>query len=131
MCIRDRAHCSHGQEAFAVGEAYVLDTDDYSLGTHRAHAEVLARGMSAIRELPEDKLYKIMSDFKEGKLLRNVEQFSTHKDDVRAVSYTHLQAGKIMADQGDTARFISGGLRNHFGVGKLQSMVAEICGHGL
>ncbi|MEA5004584.1 MAG: dehydrogenase, partial [Christensenella sp.] len=54
------AHCSHGQEAFAVGEAYVLDTNDYSLGTHRAHAEVLARAMSAIRELPEDELYKIM-----------------------------------------------------------------------
>lgn len=105
------AHCSHGQEAFAVGEAYVLDTDDYSLGTHRAHAEVLARGMSAIRELPEDKLYKIMSDFKEGKLLRNVEQFSTHKDDVRALAKDFFLYGFMTELFGREIGF-TGGLGN-------------------
>jgi 2-oxoisovalerate dehydrogenase E1 component len=70
------AHLSQGQEAAAVGQAYALDLDDYTFGTHRSHGEVLARGLSAIRRLDEKKLYGIMKDFRGGALLRNAEKIT-------------------------------------------------------
>ena len=38
------AHLSIGQEAAAVGMAYLLDTDDFIFGSHRSHGEILAKG---------------------------------------------------------------------------------------
>ena len=42
------AHLSIGQEASAVGQAYLLGIDDYIFGSHRSHGEILAKGMSCI-----------------------------------------------------------------------------------
>ncbi|MDR2589090.1 MAG: hypothetical protein LBC67_06645, partial [Spirochaetales bacterium] len=67
------AHLSQGQEAAAVGEAFALDFDDYTFGTHRSHGEVLARGLCAIRRMDEEKLYAVMRNFRGGELLRNAE----------------------------------------------------------
>ena len=50
------AHLSMGQEAAAVGQAYNLDLDDMTFGSHRSHGEVLARGLASIYKLPDDKL---------------------------------------------------------------------------
>ena len=54
------AHLSIGQEAAAVGMAYTLTTDDFIFGSHRSHGEILAKGLSAIHQLSEDELVKIM-----------------------------------------------------------------------
>ncbi len=67
------AHLSIGQEAAAVGQAYLLDQDDMTFGSHRSHSEVLARGLTSIRKLPDDKLYQIMKDFMGGETLAPVE----------------------------------------------------------
>ena len=50
------AHLSIGQESAAVGMAYTLGVDDYIFGSHRSHGEILAKGLSAIHQLPDDKL---------------------------------------------------------------------------
>ena len=50
------AHLSIGQEAAAVGMAYDLTVDDYIFGSHRSHGEILAKGLSAIQKLSDDKL---------------------------------------------------------------------------
>ena len=42
------AHLSLGQEAAAVGQAYLLDRSDYTFGSHRSHSEILAKGLSSI-----------------------------------------------------------------------------------
>ncbi|HEX7629587.1 MAG TPA: thiamine pyrophosphate-dependent enzyme, partial [Candidatus Methylomirabilis sp.] len=42
------AHLSIGQEAAAVGEAFLLGVDDHIFGSHRSHGEILAKGLSAI-----------------------------------------------------------------------------------
>ena len=34
------AHLSIGQEAAAVGQAYLLDQNDFSFGSHRSHSEI-------------------------------------------------------------------------------------------
>jgi 2-oxoisovalerate dehydrogenase E1 component len=68
------AHLSIGQEAAAVGMAYNLDINDFIFGSHRSHGEILAKGLSAINKLDEDKLYSIMSNFFGGSALRVVEK---------------------------------------------------------
>lgn len=68
------AHLSMGQEAAAVGQAFVLDPDDHTFGSHRSHSEILAKGLSAIRKLSDAKLTKVMEDFFGGNTLHVVEK---------------------------------------------------------
>ncbi|MBQ6472871.1 MAG: hypothetical protein IJJ33_12880, partial [Victivallales bacterium] len=67
------AHLSMGQEAAAVGQAWNLDINDHTFGSHRSHSEILAKGLSAIRQLDDAKLDKIMRDFFGGATLKVVE----------------------------------------------------------
>ena len=67
------AHLSMGQEASAVGQAYLLDEHDYIFGSHRSHGEILAKGLSCIHKMNEDVLYKIMKEFFDGSILKVVE----------------------------------------------------------
>lgn len=60
------AHLSIGEEAYAVGEAFLLDENDFIFGSHRGHHEVLAKAMSAIRKIPEEKLLEIMISYHNG-----------------------------------------------------------------
>ena len=42
------SHLAIGEEATAVGQAYLLGVEDFIFGTHRSHHEVIAKGLSAI-----------------------------------------------------------------------------------
>ena len=53
------AHLSTGQEASAVGQAYLLGVDDYIFGSHRSHGEILAKGLSCIEKLSDDELRRM------------------------------------------------------------------------
>lgn len=68
------AHLSIGQEAAAVGQAYLLGVDDHIFGSHRSHGEILAKGLSAIEKLDDDALMSIMKGYFDGATLRVVEQ---------------------------------------------------------
>ena len=68
------AHLSIGQEASAVGQAYCLDINDYTFGSHRSHGEILAKGLSSIDKLDENELYEIMKEFLGGVTLSVVEK---------------------------------------------------------
>ena len=72
------AHLSIGQEAAAVGQAVHLDTDDYIFGSHRSHGEILAKCLSAVSKLDEDKLTTIMTEFFDGATL-NVVKDGSHE----------------------------------------------------
>lgn len=67
------AHLSTGQEASAVGQAYLLDKDDIILGSHRSHGEILSKGLSAIQKLSDDELMDIMKNYFDGAVLKVVE----------------------------------------------------------
>ena len=73
------AHLSMGQEAAAVGEAFHLDVNDFIFGSHRAHSDILAKGLSAIEKLSDDELMDIMKNFLGGDTLAVVEKMP-HKD---------------------------------------------------
>ena len=75
------AHLSIGQEASAVGEAYSLDINDLSFGSHRSHGEILAKGLSSIHKLDDNEVYDIMKEFLGGSVLSVVEK--------------HMNAGSI------------------------------------
>ncbi len=68
------AHLSMGQEASAVGQAYLLGIDDFIFGSHRSHGEILAKGLSAIEKIDDNQLYDIMKNFLGGKILKIVEK---------------------------------------------------------
>ena len=67
------AHLSIGQEAAAVGQCLCLAPQDFILGSHRSHGEILAKGLAAIRALDEDGLLAIMESAMGGAALRVVE----------------------------------------------------------
>ncbi len=71
---RGPAHLSIGQEATAVGQAYLLDVNDHIYGSHRSHGEILAKGLSAIDKLDDKALLKIMQSYFGGDCLRVVEK---------------------------------------------------------
>ncbi|MCL2201150.1 MAG: thiamine pyrophosphate-dependent enzyme [Oscillospiraceae bacterium] len=67
------AHLSLGQEASAVGQAYILDENDYIFGSHRSHGEILAKGLSCIHKMDDKELMSIMENFFDGAILKVVE----------------------------------------------------------
>ena len=87
------AHLSIGQEASAVGQAYVLDTDDFIFGSHRSHGEILAKGLSAIAKNQDDTLLQIMEDQFAGEALRVVER--NKHDNVKALATDFLVYGAL------------------------------------
>src|SRR5207248_3504063 len=70
---RGPAHLSIGQEASAVGQAFLLGIDDHIFGSHRSHGEILAKGLSAIEKLDDDALLGLMQRYMDGAILRVVE----------------------------------------------------------
>ena len=87
------AHLSIGQEASAVGMAYLLDIDDLIFGSHRSHGEILAKGLSAIQHLGEKELLEIMESFFEGRILHIVEK--DHKGDTKSLAMRFLLYGTL------------------------------------
>jgi 2-oxoisovalerate dehydrogenase E1 component len=71
---RGPAHLSIGQEASAVGQAYLLGVEDHIYGSHRSHGEILAKGLSAIAKLSDDALLQVMRGYFGGDTLRVVER---------------------------------------------------------
>lgn len=60
------AHLSIGEEAYAVGEAFLLDKDDFIFGGHRGHHETIAKALSVIRKLEHSELEKLMREYHDG-----------------------------------------------------------------
>ena len=67
------AHLSIGQEASSVGQAYLLDANDYIFGSHRSHGEIIAKGLSAIEKLSDKQLMEIMETYFDGTILKVVQ----------------------------------------------------------
>ena len=68
------AHLSIGQEAAAVGQSAVLGPEDLVFGSHRSHGEILAKCLSAARQLDEQRLKEVMEGYLDGEILRAAER---------------------------------------------------------
>ncbi len=89
------AHLSIGQEASAVGQAYNLDIDDLTFGSHRSHGEILAKGLSSINKLDDKELYDIMREFLDGTVLNVVEKHMNAGGDVKKLAINFLLYGAL------------------------------------
>ncbi len=74
------AHLSIGQEAACVGQAYLLDENDFAFGSHRSHSEILAKALSTINKMSDEQLMNVMENFLEGKCLRSTQKLGETKD---------------------------------------------------
>ena len=89
------AHLSIGQEASAVGEAYCLDINDLTYGSHRSHGEILAKGLSSINKLDDKELYDIMKEFLGGSVLSVVEKNMKNDGDIKKLAQNFLLYGAL------------------------------------
>ena len=88
------AHLSLGQEASCVGEAYLLDKDDFTFGSHRSHSEIIAKSLSCIQKMSDEELMNIMENFLGGKTLRAVEKFGP-TDNVKELAIRFVLYGTL------------------------------------
>ncbi len=109
---RGPAHLSIGQEACAVGQAFLLGVDDHIFGSHRSHGEILAKGLSAIAKLGDDELMDIMKSYNDGLTLKVVEKRLPDDDlapsDVRSLAIDYLIYGALAEIFGREAGFNKG-----------------------
>ena len=109
------AHLSIGQEAAAVGMAFSLTPEDHIFGSHRSHGEILAKGFSAIRRLSAEQLLAIMEGYRDGALLRPVEQ--GYGGDVRGLAQRFFVYGaysEIFARETGFNRGLGGSMHAFF-----------------
>ncbi|HUT25309.1 MAG TPA: thiamine pyrophosphate-dependent enzyme [Sumerlaeia bacterium] len=71
---RGPGHLSIGQEAAAVGQAFLLDANDHIFGSHRSHGEILAKGLSALRKIEDGALDALLRNYMGGKCYAAVEK---------------------------------------------------------
>jgi 2-oxoisovalerate dehydrogenase E1 component len=103
---RGPAHLSLGQEASAVGQAFLLGPDDHIYGSHRSHGEILAKGLSAIEKLPDDALMEIMRGYFDGACLAVVEKDA--RGSVKDLAIDYLIYGALAEIFGREAGFNKG-----------------------
>ena len=89
------AHLSLGQEAAAVGEAYLLGKEDFTFGSHRSHSEILAKGLSCIQKLNDKELMDTMENFFDGKTLKAIQTVSKAEGDVKELAIEFLVYGAL------------------------------------
>lgn len=89
------AHLSLGQEAAAVGEAYLLGKDDFTFGSHRSHSEILAKSLSCIQKLGDDELMRDMENFFGGETLKGVLRDSKANGDVKELAIEFILYGAL------------------------------------
>lgn len=103
---RGPAHLSIGQEASAVGQAFLLGVDDHIFGSHRSHGEILAKGLSAIEKLDDSTLAAIMRGYMNGAILRVIEDGSHNS--VKDLAIDFLLYGALAEIFGREAGFNKG-----------------------
>ncbi len=89
------AHLSIGQEASAVGQAFLLDCDDRIFGSHRSHGEILAKGLSAIRKLEDATLLSVMENYQDGAILKALEKSGETPVEVKSMALEFLLYGAL------------------------------------
>ena len=92
---RGPAHLTIGQEAAIVGLCLPLRTEDMVFGSHRSHAEILAKSMRAIRDGDPDHLQRVMEAHLDGDTLRAAERIDPGDGGTAAVARAFIVYGLL------------------------------------
>jgi 2-oxoisovalerate dehydrogenase E1 component len=103
-----QGHLYTGQEAQAVGQAFILGKDDYIFGTHRSHGENISKSLSCIQKLSDKELMDIMGSTFNGSVLRNVEDVQKNKNNVKELAIDFLFYGLLSELFGRETGFAKG-----------------------
>ena len=109
-------HLAIGEESAAVGMAYMLKPSDFVFSTHRAHADVLAKGFSAIKQLGDDELMEIMKKFNNGLTLKGAEKAGEYNN-VKELARNFLlygMAAEIFAKEAGFNKGLGGSMHAFF-----------------
>jgi 2-oxoisovalerate dehydrogenase E1 component len=108
-------HLAIGQEAAAVGQALELGPEDLMFGSHRSHGEVIAKSLTAIRELGTFKTGEVMRAFASGDTLRHAEAVGYDSAQELAENFTLFGLlAECFGRQAGFNRGLAGSLRAHF-----------------
>ena len=109
------AHLSIGQEAAAAGMAFGLTPDDHIYGSHRSHGEILAKAFSAIRQMDDARLMKIMRGYRDGAILGPVEtRFPGSVKDLACRFFLYGAYSEIFARETGLNRGLGGSMHAFF-----------------
>jgi 2-oxoisovalerate dehydrogenase E1 component len=101
-------HLINGEEAACVGQAYALDKEDYSFGSHRSHGELLARSMCAISHCSEEELNKIMMGYQQGYLYEKTKDIFVNSKNIKDLARFYIIYGAISEIFGKDTGFQKG-----------------------
>jgi 2-oxoisovalerate dehydrogenase E1 component len=106
---------SIGQEAAAVGMAFLLSPDDLTFGSHRSHGEILAKGFSSIHKLPEEQLSEIMKTYRDGAMLAAVaREFKGSAREIAIRTFLYGAYSEIFARDNGFQRGLGGSMHAFF-----------------
>lgn len=88
------AHLSIGQESAAVGQCFTLKKEDFIFGSHRSHGEIMAKSLSCIESMDENELLEVMKSFKDGQILKVIEQ-QHNNDDIKELAINFILYGLL------------------------------------
>ncbi len=110
------SHLAIGEESTAVGQAYLLDENDFIFGTHRSHHEVIAKGLSAIRKLSDKKLTEIMKGVQGGRIYDLIKEKSTAKNtkDLARDFFMYGLMAELFAKDNGFSRGLGGSMHAFF-----------------
>ena len=110
------SHLAIGEESTAVGQAYLLDENDFIFGTHRSHHEVIAKGLSAIRKLSDKKLTEIMESVQGGRIYKLIKEKSTAKNvkDLARDFFLYGLMAELFAKDNGFSRGLGGSMHAFF-----------------
>lgn len=110
------SHLAIGEEATAVGQAYLLDENDFIFGTHRSHHEVIAKGLSCIRKMSDKKLIEIMESVQDGRIYKLIKEKSTAKNtkDLAKDFFLYGLMAELFAKDNGFSRGLGGSMHAFF-----------------
>ncbi|MEG1719677.1 MAG: thiamine pyrophosphate-dependent enzyme [Clostridia bacterium] len=108
------AHLSQGQEAVAVGQAYLLTKDDFIFGSHRSHGEIIAKGLSCIEKLTDSELLEIMRSYNNGEILNSVNDNQKTVKELATDFLLYGTASEIFARKTGFQKGIGGSMHAFF-----------------
>ena len=110
------SHLAIGEEATAVGQAYLLDENDFIFGTHRSHHEVIAKGLSCIRKMSDKKLTEIMESVQGGRIYKLIKEKSTAKNtkDLARDFFLYGLMAELFAKDNGFSRGLGGSMHAFF-----------------
>src|ERR1019366_3837820 len=109
------AHLSIGQEAAAVGMAFLLSPEDLTFGSHRSHGEILAKGFSSIHKIPEQQLSEIITSCRDGNMLQPVaREYQGPVREVAIRAFIYGAYSEIFARDNGVQRGLGGSMHAFF-----------------